>query len=140
LVDLNDYKMLYQKKDRGFIKTWIFVLLILIIGIFYINNSFKYCKYYSSLGEYKDNSINIYVLINDLEKITKNNKINIKEEEFAYKIKQISKENIYMNNNYYKEVKLLVKDNKLVENEVVDIKIIIDSSSLFEYVFKTVWR
>lgn len=140
MIDINDYKILFQRKDKNITKIWIFVLLIIIIGIIYINNRFKYYDYYSNIGEYQDNYLNLYVLIDDLEKITKNKEIYIENKKFAYTIKEISKDNIYLNNNYYKEIKISLEENELIDNEVVDIKIIIDESTLLEYVFKTVWR
>ena len=140
MIDINDYKVLYQKKDKKVIKVWILVLLIIIIGIFIINKSFKYYKYYSNKGEYQDKYLNLYILIEDLENITKNNKIYIENKNFAYTIEEISKDNMYLNNNYYKKVKLLVKNNNILENNIVEIKIIVEEYSLLEYVFKTVWR
>jgi len=140
LIDINDYKVLFRKHDKKLTRLWCVVVLIIIVGIFYINKSFKYYEYYSNIGEYRDNYLNLYILIADLEKITENEKIYIENKEFAYEIKEISQENNYLNNNYYKEVKLFIKETKLLNNEIVDIKIIINSSSLLEYVFKTVWR
>ena len=140
MVDINDYKLIYQLKIKSITRKWLFVLLIIIIGIIIINKSFKYEKYYSNIGEYKNNYIVMYVRTNDIKEITKNYRIKIKNNEFAYKIKSISEENIYIGNEYYKEVKLSVKKIKLKENEVIDINIIIDEYSILEYVFKTVWR
>lgn len=140
MIDINDYKVLFRKHDKKLTRLWCVVVLIIIVGIFYINKSFKYYEYYSNIGEYRDNYLNLYILIADLEKITENEKIYIENKEFAYEIKEISQENNYLNNNYYKEVKLFIKETKLLNNEIVDIKIIINSSSLLEYVFKTVWR
>ena len=140
MVDINDYKLIYQLKIKSITRKWLFVLLIIIIGIIIITKSFKYEKYYSNIGEYKNNYIVMYVRTNDIKEITKNYRIKIKNNEFAYKIKSISEENIYIGNEYYKEVKLSVKKIKLKENEVIDINIIIDEYSILEYVFKTVWR
>ena len=72
MIDINDYKILFQRKDKRITKYWIIILIIIIIGIIYINNSFKYYEFYSNIGEYKNKTLNIYVLIDDLEKITKN--------------------------------------------------------------------
>lgn len=140
MIDINDYKMIYQLKIKGVTKKWVFVLLIIIIGIFIINKSFKYEKYYYSKAEVKDNYINIYVLIEDVEKITKNYELKLENKKFAYKIKSISEENIYINNNYYKEIKLVIDKKDLKKNEIVNIKIIVDEFSIIEYIFKTVWR
>ncbi len=139
MIDINDYKVIFQKKDKSITKMWFVVFIFIIIGIFYINNSFKYYDYYINIGEYHENYLNLYVLVDDLEKIKKD-EIYIEDKKFAYEIKEISKDNIYLNNNYYKEVKLIIKDNKLIENEIVDIKIIINETSILDYIFKTVWR
>ena len=61
MVDINDYKMIYRLKIKGITKKWIFVLLIITIGLIIINKSFKYEKYYSSQSEIKDNYLVIYV-------------------------------------------------------------------------------
>lgn len=139
MIDINDYKIIYNTKIKKNTKMWFLILIFIIIGILLINNSFKYKRYYSNISEYKDGYLNIYVLIDDLDKITKNKEIIIDNDEFAYKINEISKENIYSNNNYYKEIKLSI-DKKINENESVKIKIVIEQSSLLEYIFKTVWR
>lgn len=140
MVDINDYKMIYRLKIKGITKKWIFVLLIITIGLIIINKSFKYEKYYSSQSEIKDNYLVIYVNIEEIKQITKNYELKIENKKFAYKIKSISKENIYLNGNYYKEIKLSIEKHKLQENDVVNIKIITDEYSIIEYIFKTVWR
>lgn len=140
MVDINDYKMIYRLKIKGITKKWIFVLLIITIGLIIINKSFKYEKYYSSQSEIKDNYLVIYVNTEEIKQITKNYELKIENKKFAYKIKSISKENIYLNGNYYKEIKLSIEKHKLQENDVVNIKIITDEYSIIEYIFKTVWR
>jgi len=140
LIDINDYKMIYRLKIKGIAKKWMFVLFSIIIGIFIINKSFKYEKYYSNVAEVKNNYIIIYVKTDDIKQITKNYELKIENKKFAYKIKSISNDNIYLNNNYYKEVKLSLKNHNLKENEIVNIKIITDEYSIIEYIFKTVWR
>ena len=140
MVDINDYKMIYRLKIKGITKKWIFILLIITIGLIIINKSFKYEKYYSSQSEVKDNYLVIYINTEEIKQITKNYELKIDNKKFAYKIKSISKENIYLNGNYYKEIKLSIEKHKLKENDVVNIKIITDEYSIIEYIFKTVWR
>lgn len=140
MIDINDYKMIYHNKIKVINRIWIIVLIFVIIGIIFINKSFKYYEYYSNIGEYEENNLKIYALIKDINKITKNENIIIDNEKFAYKVDSISKDNIFLNNNYYKEIRLQIEKKEIIDNEIVDIKIIINSSSLLEYVFKTVWR
>lgn len=140
MIDINDYKEIYIKKLKGITKIWILFIIFISIGIIYINNSFKYIKYYSNIGEYKKDFFYTYVLIDDLDIIIKNKEIMIEEKKFAYKVKDISKDNVYINNNYYKEVKLDIEKNKLIDNEVLKFKIKVKELELIKYVYETVWR
>ena len=53
MIDINDYKVIYRGKIRKISKTWWKILIFVIIGIVFINNSFKYYKYYQNRGEVK---------------------------------------------------------------------------------------
>ena len=139
MIDINDYKEIYKRNIISMTRIWLFILFLIIIGIFLINKSFKYKEYYDSRGEYRDNYINIYVLIDDIKLISSKKELIINDKIFAYKIEEISKDNIYMNNNYYKEVKIDI-DKKFKENEIINIEIIIEEKTLLNYVFETVWR
>lgn len=140
MIDINDYKVIYRGKIRKISKTWWKILIFVIIGIVFINNSFKYYKYYQNRGEVQEKLVVFYALIDDVDKITKNNEILIDKDKFAYKITSIGKDNIYMNGNYYKEVKLSIDEMTKQENTIVDFKITIEKYSLWHYVFETVWR
>lgn len=139
MIDINDYKIIYKKNIISITRMWIIIIFFIIIGIIFLNKSFKYKVYYNNIGEYKDDYISIYVLIDDIKQLTKNKEIIINDEKFAYNIKEISEENIYMNSNYYKELKLEI-NKKLINNEIVKIRIVTEEKSLLEYVFETVWR
>lgn len=139
MIDINDYKEIYKRNIISMTRIWLFILFLIIIGIFLINKSFKYKEYYDSRGEYRDNYINIYVLIDDIKLISSKKELIINDKIFAYKIEEISSDNIYMNNNYYKEVKIDI-DKKFKENEIINIEIIIEEKTLLNYVFETVWR
>ena len=49
-------------------------------------------------------------------------------------------ENIYMDNNYYKEVKIKIKNKKFIDNEVLKVLIKLDELELITYIYETVWR
>lgn len=139
MIDINDYKLFYKRKLKKMSNIWLGLLFFISMGIILINKSFKYYEYYQNVGEYRDNHLNVYVLLDDLNKITRNREMLIEKEKFAYKVSSISEENVYLNGNYYKEVKLSVDIDKK-NNDVAEIKIIDQEYSLLEYVFKTVWR
>ena len=140
LIDINDYKISVSRNVRTIKIIYLLLSILFIIGLFIINRCFKYYDYYYASSEYKDNVLNIYVSTKDINKITKNNKIKIENKIFAYSVDSISHENVYMNDNYYKSIKLKIGTNNLKENEIVDSKIILSEDSLIRYIFKTIWR
>ena len=138
LVDINDYKIYATRNIKKIKYIYLLTFVLFIIGLLFINKTFKYYEYYNVSLEYKEKYLNMYVLTNDLKTITKNNKIKIDNKVFAYTINSISEENIYLNENYYKQIK--IGKNNLKENEIVKARIVISEDSLIKYVFKTVWR
>ncbi|MBR4262098.1 MAG: hypothetical protein IKQ35_01885 [Bacilli bacterium] len=140
LVDINDYKIYATRNIKKIKYIYLLTFVLFIIGLLFINKTFKYYEYYNVSLEYKEKYLNMYVLTNDLKTITKNNKIKIDNKVFAYTINSISEENIYLNENYYKQIKIKIGKNNLKENEIVKARIVISEDSLIKYVFKTVWR
>lgn len=118
----------------------IFISIILIILL--CKNNIN--DFYVTKGLIKNNKTNIVVNIDDLEIITNNKKIMIGENIFTYKIIKIN--DLVIDNVNYKEVILDIKKlNKkyLIENNVIDAKIIINNTTIFEYLIKTMkgeWR
>lgn len=140
MISINDY-LLYNKRNiNNLYWIWLVILFFIIIVFLFINFNFKYYEYYSFKGEVKDNYINIYVENSKIKKIIENENIKIEKEMFAYKVIEVSKDNIFDNGLYYKLVKLSIDKKGIVEGETFDLKIITDSSSLIEYLFKTIWR
>lgn len=140
MISINDY-ILYNKRNvNNLYWIWLVILFFIIIVFLFINFNFKYYEYYSFKGEVKDNYIDIYVENSKIKKIIENENIKIEKEMFAYKVIEVSKENIFDNGLYYKLVKLSIDKKDILEGETFDLKIITDSSSLIEYLFKTIWR
>ena len=140
LIDINDYKKGLSLNVRKIKYYYLFFTIIFIIGLLIINNKIKYYEYYDVSLECKENLYSLYVPVNDIKKITKNNKIKIDNRIFAYTINSISEENIYSNGMYYKIIKLSINDYSFKENNIINSKIIISKDTLIGYVFKTVWR
>ena len=69
MIDINDYKVIYRGKIRKISKTWWKILIFVIIGVIFINNSFKYYKYYQNRGEVQEKLVVFYALIDDVDKI-----------------------------------------------------------------------
>ena len=71
-------------------------------------------------------------VLDDINKISYNEEMIIEKKKFAYKVIDISKDNIYMNNNYYKEIKLTIEKNNFINNEVIKFNIKIEDSVEYE--------
>lgn len=132
-MDLLIYNDLYNK-NNSLIKIWIFLIGIIscFLIIFY---NIDYENYYSNSGIVIDNNIlKIYISQNDLDKISNNNKLKIKDKTFAYKINSIS--DILFDSVYYREVIMCVDlENKLnIKNNIVDFKILIGKKTVLEYI------
>lgn len=111
----------------------IFISILLIIIIF--SNNIK--DYYLTKGMIKNGKVEVVVNIDNLDKITKNEKIIIKENIFTYEVIQI--DDLITGDILYKKIILNVdgigKEN-IVENDVTDVKIIINTTTIFEYLLK----
>ena len=75
LVDINDYKIYATRNIKKIKYIYLLTFVLFIIGLLFINKTFKYYEYYNVSLEYKEKYLNMYVLTNDLKTITKNNKI-----------------------------------------------------------------
>ena len=110
-------------------------ILILCLLIIIIKNN-KIEDYYFGISKVINNKIEVLIDLDRVNKIKENNKIIIERNTFTYEIEKI--DDYLIDNNYYKKVTLLLKDNKLKENEIVKYQIIINKETLLEYLFRTI--
>lgn len=112
----------------------LFSIILIIIGF---NNNIE--DYYVTQGIVNKENVKIIVDINNMDKITKNKKLKIGRDIFTYKILKIE-DNVY-NNNIYKEITINVENlssNILIDNNVIELKIIINKTSALNYLIKTI--
>ena len=110
-------------------------ILILCLLIIIIKNN-KIEDYYFGISKVINNKIEVLIDLDKVNKIKENNKIIIERNTFTYEIEKI--DDYLIDNNYYKKVTLLLKDNKIKENEIVKYQIIINKETLLEYLFRTI--
>jgi len=134
----NNFETKEIKLEKYIITIAIFIIIITIIVSLF--NNFYY--YYNGTGFFKgDNCFSILVDINDLNKVTKNNKILIEGTTFTYDITNISSDNFDYETNIYKSIVLNIKDLPdylNIENNYVSYKIITKKDTIINYIFKTV--
>ncbi len=140
MMTIKDYLTINKYRNLNLIKIWLLIIVFISIGLFVINKKIRYYEYYQISGEYHDNYLEVYVLTKDLSTITKNHELEIEKEKFAYEVIEISDDNFYENQNYYKKVKLMIKDKKIVNNAIINSHIVVKESSLLGYIFNTIWR
>lgn len=140
MIDINDYKLEFQRRTAKLSRIWLLLLIFIVIGFIIINSLFKYYDCLIVQSEYQDKYLNSYILTSDIDKIIKNNRLIIEEKTFAYRLSDISKDNYFINNNYYKLVKLEINNKNIKENQVIKIKIILNKTSITNYLYKLIWR
>lgn len=112
----------------------IFIGILVLVVIF--NNNIE--DYYVSKGIVKDKELTLLVDIDDIGKVTNNEKIMIERDIFTYEVTKIS--DLLINSNIYKEVNIKVDklDKKhLLNNNVVDLKIMTNKTSILSYLLNT---
>ncbi len=111
------------------------ILLSIIIVIVIVNSKMK--DYYIGKSLVKDSSLIILIKNEELNKITTNKKIIIERNMFTYNIVSINE--LLNDNCLYNEVTIKVDDldeSLLIDNNVIDYKIITNEITIFEYLLK----
>ena len=140
-MKIESYQNSFKNKEISIFKsTVVITIFIIILGLIIVFNNDFY-NYYSGYGILeKNNEISILVDINDLNKITNNNKIIIERTTFSYKVISIDKNNIEYGNNILKKIVIEVPITKElnIKNNYVKYKIIISKDTILNYVLKTI--
>ena len=113
------------------------VLLCIILVFMLINNRIK--DYYIGTSKVKEEKLVTVVRNEDLDYLVNNNKIIIERNMFTYEIDKINE--ITYNNSLYNEVIIKVNEldkDLLIDNNVINYKVITDNISIFEYLFKVI--
>lgn len=138
-MDIESFQKSFKNSEIN-IKPYLLVvsiLLSIILIIIGFNNNIE--DYYITRGTIDKENVKVIVDINNMDKITKNKKLKIGKDIFTYKILKIE-DNIY-NNNIYKEITINVENissNILIDNNVIELKIIVNKTSAFNYLVKTI--
>ena len=135
MISIEDYNHIY-KKDLFIIKDLAVIIVLILIIILILSKSISYEKYYTNSGVLiSDKTLKVYVNIDDLETLTTNRIIKIKNKEFAYTIDSIS--NVFNGSGYYCEVIMSVdiSDDLNILNNVLKFKILLSKKTILEYIF-----
>ena len=133
-IEINNFQKSFKNLEID-IKNYIIIVSIFIsIILITICCIHKLEDYYFVKGEIKNK--NISIIVSDLNKITDNKKIIINNKIFTYKIESIED---YIDN-AYKIVNIDIGQNKdfLIENNIVDGKIVTKEMTVFKYLLKTI--
>ena len=131
----------FQKSFKFFdvdLKPYITVVSILIgviLIIILLNNSLT--DYYSIRTTVKNKRLEIITNTTDIDKITRNEKIMIEKDIFTYKIYAIT--DLIYNGITYKKIEVQIDEidkNKLIDNDIIDVKIITNKTTIFKYLIK----
>lgn len=135
MISIDNYNHIY-KKDLFMLKELFIIVVLILIIMLILSKSINYEKYYTNSGVLiSDKTLKVYVSNNDLETLTSNRIIKIKNKEFAYTIDSIS--NVFSGNSYYNEVIMNVDitEDLNIENNVLKFKILLSKKTILEYIF-----
>lgn len=139
MLDINDYLQRFKRKTPKILLMWSVFITFIIILFIIINSCVTIKNYYRTQGVISNKNVIFYITENDLNKVIYLDKLYIDEIEYNYKIIEISKP-IFIDNNYYKEIKssVNISEKQLIDNNVIDIQFIISEMTIFEYIVNLV--
>ena len=114
---------------------WFLFFVFAVITTLIAFNNIKYYGYYKGNGiVIEKNTIKIEVDLNDLDRVTSNKKIKIKERNFAYTIKSISETLSSLNKSVEVIINIELDDNINIINNIIEFKIIEKEMTILEYI------
>ena len=134
MINLKDYKSTFNKAKINIVQIWLIITIFIILLIVSLAFNFYYEENYQNTGiGIKNSYIETLVNIEDISKITDNQKIIINNKEYHYDISKINSEIQKINNNLYQAV--LIKINKkILENEYISYIIPIKKINFYNYI------
>lgn len=133
-MDLLEYNILYRNTSSLIKIYFLFILLITLCLLIFYNIEYK--NYYKNSGiVIEDDCIKINVSNSDVDVISNNRKLKIKDREFAYTVKSIS--DVMYSVDYYREIILQINldDDLNIKNNIVKFNILLDKQTILEYIF-----
>lgn len=136
-MDIHNSEISILKNEQ---KNWInasYIIVIIIILLVIVCHYLKYTTFLITSGQVivENNNITVgsYIKIDDLNYITTNNIVHIKEKSYQYKIEYISPE-IFQNN--YKEIKFRIELNEeeKINNNIIELKFIKENKEIIKYI------
>ena len=133
--DILDIEIILKKQKYHYIYNIGTILIIILLIFLYISFTYKYKTYYITKGTMIDGNVQLLVKIEDIKYITNNNKLNIDNLLYNYKVIEISEE-LYVDESFnnYKYVYLDVKNLNNINNYVYDIKLAKENKKIIEYI------
>ena len=135
MIDINEYDHIYRK-DLFYIRDFALIIVLLLIISAIVLSNIDYEKYYINSGIITSSkTLKTLVMSDELDKVTTNRKMKIKNKEFAYTIDSIS-EPVYSTDYYYEVVLHVdIDDNLNIDNNVLKFKILLSKKTILEYIF-----
>lgn len=135
-MDINYFNNSFSNEELN-VKKYFLLVLFFIVLLFFILKNNSFYDYYLGSGVVSNNMIKTSVLLNNLEKINTNNKIEIGGSTFTYEVESIEKEDYIYGENYYKMVNIkIIESFNYIENDYINYKIILDKDTMFSYFLK----
>lgn len=131
-INLKTY--LENKEENVFIKGFCYSVIIGVLLILVIIFSCYQKKdlYYEDILFIDNSQLFFKINYQEIDKVLKNNEIIIHDNKYCYRVRNI----IFDNNSYNYQVSIILDDNLLIDNGILDYKILIKEESILKYIVR----
>ncbi len=132
----NNSSVILSRKVPKKIISWVTILCSFLIFIIIFGTFIKFSKYENTIGIVNGNTLTVLLEPNKLNNIK--NKLFIKNKQYEFKVKSISKDYVISNNkNYYELILDLDLDEEYkINNNILEISIELEKTTLLKEALK----
>ena len=134
-----DSEIILSRKIKYFVYDYILIIIIIMLSLITMSMIFKYKLYYKVKAIVaEDNNLKVYIPLNDIKYILKNDYLFIDNKKYKYNIKEINKEYLTDNMTTYQVItlELSLPSEYKYQNLTLDIKLIKENKKIINYILR----
>lgn len=134
-----DSEIILSRKIKYFVYVYILIIIIIMLSLITMSMIFKYKLYYKVKAIVaEDNNLKVYIPLNDIKYILKNDYLFIDNKKYKYNIKEINKEYLTDNMTTYQVIilELSLPSEYKYQNLTLDIKLIKENKKIINYILR----
>ena len=134
-----DSEIILTRKIKYFVYVYILIIIIITLSLITMSMIFNYKLYYKVKAIVaEDNNLKVYIPLNDIKYILKNDYLFIDNKKYKYNIKEINKEYLTDNMTTYQAItlELSLPSEYKYHNLTLDIKLIKEDKKIIDYILR----